>query len=92
MVRNPGLTLPEELQKAMIKGSDKFYEELDYDYGKTDDISVTFNFAHIPEDLGGTDPNLKDVSDKYSAYGIILEFLRLRQHLGNASISSRKLL
>ncbi|GBP11162.1 hypothetical protein EVAR_83835_1 [Eumeta japonica] len=42
LARDAGLTLPEELQRAMLECLDRFYEELEHRYKAMDDILITF--------------------------------------------------
>ncbi|XP_033227263.1 52 kDa repressor of the inhibitor of the protein kinase-like [Belonocnema kinseyi] len=97
VAQDAGLTLPGELQRAMLEYLDRFYEELDYRYRAMDDILVTFGvikpqtlLTSTEEELRGIVPNLTKIYDEFFAEDIILEILRLRRHLEAASISSQE--
>ncbi|GBP49805.1 hypothetical protein EVAR_83754_1 [Eumeta japonica] len=94
LARDAGLTLPEELQRAMLECLDRFYEELEHRYKAMDDILITFGVVQpktlltsTEEELRDIVPNLTKIYDELCAEDIILEILRLRRHLEAASIS-----
>ncbi|KAK9708269.1 hypothetical protein QE152_g27311 [Popillia japonica] len=92
MAQNAGLTLPEELQRAVLVCLGRFYGELDHRYRAMDDILITFGIV-LPKtlltstvvDLRGMVANLTKAYDEFTAEEMILEILRLRRHLEVAS-------
>jgi hypothetical protein len=85
--RDAGLTLPENLQREMLEGLDRFHEELDHRYRAMDDILITFGVVQpqtlltsTEEELRGIVPNLTKVYDEFSREDIILEIVQLRHH------------
>ncbi|GBP00534.1 Fanconi anemia group J protein homolog [Eumeta japonica] len=97
MARDAGLTLPEELQIAMLECLDRLEcldEELEHRYKAMDGILITFGVVQPKTLLTSTEeklrdivPNLTKIYDELCTEDIILEILRLRRHLEAASIS-----
>ncbi|GBP34724.1 hypothetical protein EVAR_25728_1 [Eumeta japonica] len=80
VARDAGLTLPEELQRAMLECLDRFYEELEHRYKAMDDILITFVvqpktlLTSTEEELRDIVPNLTKIYDELCAEDIILRF------------------
>ncbi|GBP68313.1 hypothetical protein EVAR_4912_1 [Eumeta japonica] len=94
MARDAGLTLPEELQRAILECLDRFYEELEHRYKAMDDTLITFGVVQpktlltsTKEELRDIVSNLTKIYDELCAEVIILEILQPRCHLEAASIS-----
>lgn len=95
--RDAGLTLSEEIRRAMFECMDRFSQELEHRCSAMDNILVTFGAIQprtllyaTNEELVRVVPNLTKKYDEFTDDNIISEIGRLRRHLEAASIDMQE--
>ncbi|XP_077341212.1 zinc finger MYM-type protein 1-like [Lithobates pipiens] len=92
--KDAGLTLPEEIKRAMFKCLDRFYQELEIRTKAIENILSMFAVIQpntlvvaTEKDLQNYTSKLTEVFDEFSNEDIYVEIERLRRHLEAAKIS-----